>query len=124
MSHSDPKEWRDLARTYWHMGFNIAPLGDDKKPVVTGIADNGKRLHWRWEDWQARRQSEKDLNGILRPGWWTDVRGIAGICGVNDLVCIDFDEGGASALFLQSFLNKFSGAAGLGDWAVRKLSHR
>ena len=118
---SGAKHWREMARAFWRMGFNVIPLGDDKRPIVTQIADNGKRLHWRWEDWQIRRQTEKDLNGILRPGWWADVRGIAGLGGVNDLVCIDFDEAGASALFLQQFLAEL-GDETAGDWAVHTPS--
>jgi hypothetical protein len=94
--------WRTLATLYWELGFNIVPLGADKRPIVIGVADNGKALHWRWDDWQSRRQSAADLRQILRPAWWTQVRGIAGITGINDLVCLDIDTNGHDQLAGQN----------------------
>jgi hypothetical protein len=86
------KAMRDLARRYHSLGFNIIPLGEDKRPVKTGVSPNGKPWRFLWDEWQNIRQSTTDLNRILQPAWWQDVYGIAGVCGFNGWVCIDFDS--------------------------------
>lgn len=86
------KEMRQLARVYHALGFNIVPLGADKRPVKTGVSPNGKPWRFLWDEWQNLRQSADDLKRILAPAWWTDVYGIAGICGFNGFACLDFDS--------------------------------
>lgn len=85
---------RELARTYLAYGFNVVPLGGDKRPVITGVGNGGQILRFRWEDWQTTRQSGALLTQILKPAWWGDVQGIAAVCGPisGDLVCVDFDH--------------------------------
>ena len=84
---------RELARTYHRVGFNIVPLGDDKRPVITGVSSSGKPLRFLWEQWQTEKQTEVLFKQILRPAWWTQVQGVAAVCGTvsGDLACIDFD---------------------------------
>ena len=85
---------RELARMYHQWGINIVPLGPDKRPVITGVSRaSGKPLRFLWEDWAETPQTDSLFAEILRPAWWGDVYGIAGICGPvsGNLVCIDFD---------------------------------
>ena len=91
----DAIHWRNLARQYHAYGFNVVPLGADKRPVVSGVSrTSGAPLRFRWEDWQTTKQQGKLFNEMLQPAWWADVRGVAGICGPvsGNLVCIDFDK--------------------------------
>ena len=85
---------RQLAETYRAWGFNLVPLGADKRPVVTGVNAGGGVYRFRWEDWQTQPQTAKLWQGIRKPEWWTEVAGIAAVCGPvsGDLVCIDFDK--------------------------------
>ena len=85
---------RQLAETYRAWGFNLVPLGADKRPVVTGVNPGGGVYRFRWEDWQTQPQTAKLWQGIRKPEWWTEVAGIAAVCGPvsGDLVCIDFDK--------------------------------
>jgi len=73
--------WRALARKYHELGFNIVPLGSDKRPAITGVATNGKPYFFRWEDWQSTQQDDDLFKAILEPGYWAKVRGIAALCG-------------------------------------------
>lgn len=92
---SDPleraKTMRQLARAYHAAGFNIVPLGIDKRPVKTGVSPNGKVWRYLWDDWQTLRQSPADLQKLLSPSWWCDVYGVAGVCGFDGWVCLDLD---------------------------------
>lgn len=86
------KEMRDLAKQYHAMGFNIVPLGDDKRPVKTGIAPSGKPWRFHWDEWQTTRQTQEDLNRIVRFPWWKDVYGIAAVNGFAGALCLDMDS--------------------------------
>lgn len=85
---------RELAKSYLAYGFNIVPLGGDKRPVITGVGNGGQLLRFRWEDWQTTKQTGTLLTQIMKPAWWADVRGIAGVCGAisGHMACIDFDD--------------------------------
>ena len=86
---------RKLAHVYHdYWLFNIVPLGDDKRPVITGVSASGQPLRFRWEQWQTQRQTQALFKQILRPAWWTQVYGIAAVCGPvsGNLACIDFDD--------------------------------
>ena len=91
---SDLKRYREAARAYHSMGFNVLPLGGDKSPAVTGIATNGALLFFKWKDWETRHQTSANLKDILQPVYWKDVAGIGGICGAvsGGAVCTDFDR--------------------------------
>ena len=111
-------EMRDLARHYHSLGINIVPLGADKRPVITGVAPSGSPVRFRWEEWKEQRQSDMALRQILRPAWWSEVQGIAGVCGPvsGGLACIDFDK--TSYEIVEAFL----GTLGLDEgyaWQVR-----
>lgn len=112
-------QWRNLARFYHNFGFNIVPLGADKRPVVSGVSrTSGAPLRFRWEDWATMVQSEKLFNEMLQPAWWADVQGIAAICGnvSGKLLCLDFDH------CPESTLRTMMNAIGLPhdyDWTVK-----
>lgn len=93
MTIETAKEWRRHAEYYRSFGFNLVPLGSDKRPVITGINQYGAPSRFRWDDWQQLKQTDKLWKGIREPAFWADVAGLGGICGpVSDnLVCIDFD---------------------------------
>jgi P4 family phage/plasmid primase-like protien len=105
MTIETAKEWRRHAEYYRSFGFNLVPLGGDKRPVITGINQYGAPSRFRWDDWQHLKQTDKLWKGIREPAFWTDVAGLGGICGpVSDnLVCIDFDATGVADVetFLQ-----------------------
>jgi hypothetical protein len=112
------KTARSLAAYYRTYGFNLVPLGADKRPVATGIAKSGAILRFRWEDWQTEVQTDTRWRDLKAPSWWADVRGVAAICGPisGDLACIDFDQ------VDESVLVAFLTAAGLPaayPWTVR-----
>lgn len=101
--------WRGLARHYHAMGFNIVPLGNDKRPVITGVSRaTGKPLRFQWEDWATTRQDDKLFDAMLGPSWWADVRGVAAISGPvsGNLVCFDFDH--CPETILRSMLDALS----------------
>lgn len=104
---SDPKRYREAARLYHGMGFNILPLGDDKAPVLTGgVATNGTPFHFKWEVWKETRQTPAHLKAILHPPYWADVAGVGGICGAvsGGAVCVDFDHTGDDLGDVSAFL--------------------
>ena len=86
--------WRTLARKYHEFGFNIVPLGGDKRPVVVGVSKTGGAMRFRWEDWSEVKQDGKLFDAIMEPAWWSDVKGIAAVCGPvsGNLICFDFDH--------------------------------
>ena len=86
--------WRALARVYHTFGFNVVPLGADKRPVIVGVAKNGAAVRFKWEDWHMQRQEERFFDALLAPAWWTEARGVAAVCGPvsGNLACIDFDD--------------------------------
>ena len=86
--------WRALARKYHTVGFNVVPLGNDKRPVAIGVSKAGGLTRFRWEDWQEVRQEGRLFDALLEPAWWAEVKGVAGVCGAvsGNLVCFDFDH--------------------------------
>lgn len=93
MTVESAKHYRALAAQYRAFGFNLVPLGSDKRPAMTGVAPHGGLMRFRWEDWQQTRQSDDLWTQIKKHEWWKDVGGLAAVCGPvsGDLVCIDFD---------------------------------
>lgn len=88
------RKWRALADQYRQYEINVLPLGNDKRPVVTGVAKSGRVLHFAWDSWQTIKQDDKLWKQIRSPDWWADVRGVALICGPvsGNLVLVDFDN--------------------------------
>ena len=105
MSVETAKEYRQLAAKYRAFGFNLVPLGSDKRPAVTGVAPHGGLMRFRWDDWQQAKQIDALWAQIKKHEWWVDVGGLGGVCGPvsGDLVCIDFDKTPESSLI--TFLN-------------------
>ena len=93
MTIESAKEYRALALQYRKWGFNLVPLGADKRPVVTGILPNGRIGHFFWEDWKETAQTDERWAQIKKHEWWKEVGGLAAVCGPvsGDLLCIDFD---------------------------------
>lgn len=93
MTIDSAKHYRQLAQQYRAHGFNLIPLGADKRPVETGVMPNGKIGRFFWEDWKETTQTPERWAQIKRHEWWVDVGGLAAVCGPvsGDLVCIDFD---------------------------------
>lgn len=104
MSAENAKAMRQLADFYHQMGINIVPLGDDKRPVVTGIAPNGRPTRYAWEEWQTMPQSPALWPLIRKPAWWNEVQGIALVCGAvsGNLLLIDFDDCAPTSEFWQT----------------------
>lgn len=71
---------------------NLAPLGNDKRPVITGVADNGRPWRFRWEEWQTTRQTDTLWQGIRGKAYWSECFGVAIINGFNGWACIDIDS--------------------------------
>lgn len=84
--NSPARSLRDLATHYHQMGFNVIPLGDDKKPVT--VSGSGRLLPWK--GWQTTRQTEDSLERFP----FERAAGLAAITGEvsGGLACIDFDE--------------------------------
>lgn len=93
MSIETAKEWRQRAEHYRGFGFNLVPLGNDKRPVITGVNQFGAPSRFRWDDWQQVKQTDKLWKGIREPAYWVDVQGLGAVCGEisGGLACIDFD---------------------------------
>lgn len=107
---------RALSDRFWRLGFNIVPLGKDKRPVITRVF-NGKPFRFVWKEWEETRQTEKLYRAVRSPAWWTDVSGVAGICGpVSDnAACIDFDppKENPAAVVPRSIIDAFLAALSL-----------
>jgi len=73
-------------------GFNLVPLGGDKRPVIIG-GTKEKPLRFRWQEWAEKPQTETYWERLPFFDWWADVQGLAAICGPvsGGLVCLDFD---------------------------------
>lgn len=82
---------RQLASWYRSLGANVLPLGDDKKPVVTGSGDNGRPWRFKWDEWQETRQTDALWRGILDKKFWNDCHGVALVNGFAGWVNIDID---------------------------------
>ncbi len=70
-------------------GFNLVPLGGDKRPVQIGTL-----MRYHWQEWAKRGQSDEYWYKLpLSVNWWDKVQGLAAICGPvsGGLVCLDFD---------------------------------
>lgn len=106
MTVESAKEYRQLAQKYRAFGFNLVPLGPDKRPAETGISSSGSILHFRWDDWQQTKQSDAHWALIKKHEWWVSVGGLGGVCGPvsGDLVCIDFDKTPEASVI--DFLNR------------------
>lgn len=102
-----------LATQYQAFGFNLVPLGNDKRPVVTGGTYINKRtgkeepIRFRWQDWTEKKQPDNYFDKVSSFDWWADVKGLAAVCGPisGDLVCVDFDSAkseGAVLAFLDA----------------------
>ncbi|HRJ44690.1 MAG: bifunctional DNA primase/polymerase [Caldilineaceae bacterium] len=78
-------------------GFNLVPLGGDKRPVIVGTytGKNGKPQpkRYQWEGWAKKPQSDTYWAKLPNLEWWGGVQGLAAICGPvsGGLVCLDFD---------------------------------
>ncbi len=106
MTVETAKHYRQLAQKYRGYGFNLVPLGPDKRPAETGVSPSGSIMRFRWDDWQQTKQSDTHWALIKKHEWWVSVGGIAGVCGPvsGDLVCIDFDKTPEASLI--EFLNR------------------
>lgn len=93
-SKEQAMHWRGLARLFHAFGFNVVPLGPDKRPVVTGVSRSGAPARFAWNDWETLPQAGRLFDELLSPAWWADVRGVAAVCGPvsGNLVCFDFDD--------------------------------
>jgi hypothetical protein len=123
MTIESAKQFRQLAGQYRAFGFNLVPLGGDKRPVVTGVHTGGGLLRFRWDDWQNTRQTDDLWAQIKKHEWWKEVAGLAAVCGPvsGDLVCIDFDVPKDTVQpFPSGLLAQFLQAAGLNasPWLV------
>lgn len=86
---------RDLAQWYHELGPdrpNLAPLGDDKRPVVTGISENGRPWRFHWQEWQETRQTESLWRGIRSKAYWSECYGVALVNGFGGWINIDIDS--------------------------------
>jgi len=86
---------RNLAQWYHELGPdtpNLAPLGGDKRPVVTGIADNGRPWRFHWQEWQETRQTASLWQAIRSKAYWSECYGVAIINGFGGWACIDIDS--------------------------------
>jgi hypothetical protein len=97
-------EMRRLAEDYRAFGFNVVPLGGDKRPVITGVNPSGGVNHFRWRDWEATKQADKLWKDIRKQAYWADVYGVGAICGPvsGNLICVDFDK--ADPALVDEFL--------------------
>lgn len=123
MSVETAKEYRQLAAKYRAFGFNLVPLGMDKRPATTGISPNGGIMRFRWDDWQQTKQTDPMWAQIKKHEWWTEVGGLGAVCGPisGDLVCIDFDtpKDRTDLVFPFGIIERFLAACGLGAaWLV------
>ena len=79
VQQNKPKEKKmiyEIAKKYFDLfGFNLIPLAG-KKPVI------------KWDEWQEHKQTEDDLKKM---NWNHSTTGAGGICGINNLRCIDID---------------------------------
>ncbi len=124
MSRDTAQHYRTLAEFYRQFGFNLIPLGADKRPVVVGVSRAGGIMHFRWEDWHTQAQTPAYWKQLRSPEWWSDVAGLAAITGPvsGDLVCIDFDTptGRIDLQFPWSIVQAFIDASGLPpSWLVK-----
>jgi hypothetical protein len=124
MTVETAKHYRQLAQKYRGYGFNLVPLGADKRPAETGVSPSGSIMRFRWDDWQQTKQSDTHWALIKKHEWWVSVGGIAGVCGPvsDDLVCIDFDtpKDSTGSAFPFELLERFLQGVGLTDslWIV------
>ena len=95
----------ELAKVYnTKFGFNVLPV-------------QGKRPTINWENWQLIEQSTNDIEEF---GWNASVTGIGGICGVNDIRNLDFDN--VKDPFIVDIIAKGLGLGGNYPWIVKSGS--
>jgi hypothetical protein len=92
-----------LAKRYRRHGFNILPIGEDKRPLVS------------WREWKDRHQTRDDLKAMP----WDEAQGIGGLSGdvSGHRYCLDFDRVTDPAV-----LKEVQGVLGLPadyGWSVR-----
>ena len=77
---------------YRDCGFNLVPLGGDKRPVVVR-REGHKEYRFHWQEWSEKPQTDSYWQTLQLFDWWRDVQGLAAICGPvsGGLVCLDFD---------------------------------
>jgi len=95
----------EMAKIYNKVfGFNILPI-------------QGKRPTIPWDNWQIIEQTESDVINLV---WNSTVTGIGGVCGINELRNIDFDN-----VTDPGILNMISKRLGLGEkysWIIKSGS--
>ncbi len=64
------------AKQFHRMGFNVIPTRQNKRPIGA------------WDAYQHERQTVEQMMVLD----WQHAYGVAGICGVGDMVCLDFDH--------------------------------
>ena len=98
-------KFSELAKVYnVKFGFNVLPV-QGKKPIVG------------WENWQLIEQNGNDIEEFA---WNSNVTGIGGICGINDIRALDFDK-----VSVPEVIELFTKRLGLGDkypWVVKSGS--
>jgi P4 family phage/plasmid primase-like protien len=85
---------KSVFRKYQELGFNLVPLGNDKRPAAVGELANGEPWRFSWREWHNESQPEDYWLVLSCEEWWQGVEGVAAICGEvsGGLVCIDFDS--------------------------------
>lgn len=75
---NDENEKVNIAAHYHALGFNVLPVGGDKRPLGA------------WGQWHDTRQTADDVRAMR----WNAARGLAAIAGdvSGGLVCVDFDN--------------------------------
>ena len=118
MTETLTTDYRKLAQYYREFGFNLAPLGGDKRPVITGVW-KGAPTRFQWQAWTDTKQDDRLWAQIAREKFWADVGGLGCICGPvsGGALCVDFDTDDGGDL-VGEFLRK----AGLPNdykWVVK-----
>lgn len=101
---------------YQALGFNLIPLGNDKRPVETHTLPDGRPMRFSWRKDATDKQPIDYWYSLSNNDWWQNVEGIAAICGEvsGGLFCIDFD-----GLDNEAHLDSALQDLGIGkDWLV------
>jgi hypothetical protein len=70
---------KNLALGYWREGWNVIPVGADKRPIIK-----------EWKPWREQRQTQQDVESMP----WDKATGVAGLTGLwftENLSAIDVD---------------------------------
>ena len=84
---------KSLALGFWRDGWNVIPVGADKKPIIK-----------EWKPWREERQNQQDVEAMP----WDRAYGVAGLTGLwftGNLCAIDVDveSFGKAEEFLKTF---------------------